>query len=237
MSLVEEASVSPNLNRVRWAGYGLLLPGLLAMIAGGGWPGPVTAGIDIVVALLPVLIALYAPRAFEVTSRGKQVFNFSVGGLAVLLFLLSFGLDLVDVAAGWVAAGVGAFSGALAAFLATLRQPVAMPKSMVIAMFIIGGVYGIGAFNVADVRFDTGLGTVYRAKVESMAVSDNNRTTSYSVDLAPWGPVTSSGRVDVPWSIYAALSPGDTACMTLHPGRFGARWFTPGVCRDVAQSS
>jgi hypothetical protein len=56
------------------------------------------------------------------------------------------------------------------------------------------------------------------------------RSRSYHVKLAPWGPRTTTDTDDVTSGTYDDLHLGGRACVTLHPGALGVRWYTIAPC-------
>jgi hypothetical protein len=88
---------------------------------------------------------------------------------------------------------------------------------------------GYGATAMIDIQFDTSAGTVFTAPVLGK-YAYHGRSSSYHLNLPPWGPRTQPDSVEVSHSTYDALNEGDTVCMTLHPGVLSLAWYTAGVC-------
>jgi hypothetical protein len=232
MSIVEPGKTPLSPKAVRWTLYGLASVGALAVVASGMFPSPPFTALAIAVAFAPLAITLWAPDLFVIMTRPRwgrpprPGLN-AVAGLPVAaLFFRAVGMDLIDFAPSWIAAG--ACAAALAA-AALLRRPVQTPLQLLIYMSLFGLFLGYGAATQADVNFDASPGDAYRATVMDMHVS-NGRSTSYSVRLSPWGPITGSNWQDVPGSIYHTVSEGDSLCLRLHPGALSERWFTIDLC-------
>jgi hypothetical protein len=92
-----------------------------------------------------------------------------------------------------------------------------------------GGGYGYGAAVFADTRFDHNLPQIYPAQVQRQYMSHRGGSTRHLV-LGPWGPMTGTTDIAVSLSAYDALIPGQTACVTLHPGALRMPWYRAGVC-------
>ena len=82
----------------------------------------------------------------------------------------------------------------------------------------------------ADVLLDRSSPSAYRAKVLSASVS-HGKSTTYSLQLGPWGPRQSPEDVEVPSSVYDDVAPGDSVCILLYRGTLRIPWFTISPCR------
>ena len=145
---------------------------------------------------------------------------------AAALFFRAVGMDLIDFEPSWIAAGACAAGLAAAAWL---RRPVRTPIQLVLCMTLFGLMLGYGAATQGDVKFDASAGAPFRSTVMDTHVS-SGRSTSYTVELSPWGPVSGWNWQSVPRSTYMAVSAGDHLCAQLHPGWLHERWFTLDVC-------
>jgi hypothetical protein len=233
MSIVEPDKMRLHPKVVRWTVYGLASVGGVAVVASGMFPSPPFTMLAFAVAFAPLAITLWAPDFFVIMARSKRggapkpTLNPVAGIPAAALFFRSVGMDLIDFGPSWIAAGAGAFTFAAAA---RLRQPVQTPIQLLIYMSLSGLLLGYGAATQADVGFDASPGDPYRATVMDMHESHSTRTSSYAVELSPWGPLTGWNWQDVPHSIYQAVSAGDSLCTRLHPGALHERWFTIDLC-------
>lgn len=81
----------------------------------------------------------------------------------------------------------------------------------------------------ADTLIDPSPTTIYAAPVIRKHVS-SGRSTSYFLDLGPWGPMQQNNRISVSRSAYDTFSPGDQVCLALHAGRLHAPWYTQVSC-------
>jgi|HubBroStandDraft_5_1064220.scaffolds.fasta_scaffold15349_1 hypothetical protein len=234
MSIVEPArKLAPSPKVVRWTVYALATVGGLVVVASGMFPSAAFTLLAIVVAFAPLAITLWAPDLFVVMSRStrgrppRPGLNPVAGIPAAALFFRAVGMDLIDFGPSWIAAGACAVTLAAASWL---RRPIQTPTQLVIYMSLFGLLLGYGAATQADLRLDGSPGVEYRATVMDLHES-HGRTTSYTVELSPWGPIAGWSWQDVPRSIYQAVSAGDSLCVRLHPGALHERWFTIDLCK------
>ena len=81
----------------------------------------------------------------------------------------------------------------------------------------------------ADVFLDRSSPLAYRADVLSASVS-HGKTTTYTLQLGPWGPRQSPEDVEVTSSVYSRVAPGESVCILLYPGTLRIPWFTVSSC-------
>jgi hypothetical protein len=58
----------------------------------------------------------------------------------------------------------------------------------------------------------------------------SGKSTTYYLDLAPWGPLQKPNKISVSSSSYRDAVPGDQICLDLHPGRLQAQWYQRVDC-------
>jgi hypothetical protein len=83
--------------------------------------------------------------------------------------------------------------------------------------------YGYGAGLQVNALLDQSTPQTYRVIVIAKHVS-RGRSTSYHLNLAPWGPNVSGQNLMVSYSQYAAVKSGDTVCMLLRSGALRVAW-------------
>lgn len=118
------------------------------------------------------------------------------------------------------------------AFVAALLQPAfnsVNRTGAIVGILVIGALYSIGVIHTADTVPDHSVPEPYQAQVLGEHIS-HGRSTSYVLNLAPWGPVSDSTNVDVSYRTYQSVSVGDTVCVNLHPGFLHAPWYTLTTC-------
>lgn len=71
--------------------------------------------------------------------------------------------------------------------------------------------------------------TTFTAPVVRKHVT-SGKSTSYYLDLGPWGPVARKNSLSVSKSTYNAFSVGDQVCLGLHGGRLHAAWYAQITC-------
>lgn len=96
--------------------------------------------------------------------------------------------------------------------------------------------YGYGAGVQVNALLDQSSSRSFPAVVTSKNVR-RGKSTSYHLQLAPWGPKVDGQDLRVPYSQYAAIKPGDTVCMLLRSGALGVAWAELGRCdaADISQ--
>jgi hypothetical protein len=98
---------------------------------------------------------------------------------------------------------------------------------LIFGAFMLAYAYGVVA--VANVRFDRGEPQVFVAQVLG-AHESSGKTTTYYLDLGPWGPRKSAEEVEVGSAFYASGSRRETVCVYLYRGALKARWFEVWDC-------
>jgi hypothetical protein len=103
-----------------------------------------------------------------------------------------------------------------------------------IGMLFIAGAYGYGLAAAADTIPDRATPANYSVTVENKHES-HGRSTSYYLDLGPWGPMRGPNSLSVPLSIYDAATIGDQVCLELRPGVLRVRWYQMVPCAGTGQ--
>jgi len=89
--------------------------------------------------------------------------------------------------------------------------------------------YGYGLIVVADTLADTSKSDTYSVPVIGKHTT-SGRSTSYYLDLEPWGPIEGKNEISVSSTIYDQVSRGDQICLGLHQGRLRAPWYQLTDC-------
>lgn len=105
----------------------------------------------------------------------------------------------------------------------------AKPRSAFLP-FLLAAAYGYGAAISYNCLQDHAPGRKYRAEVESKRVT-HGKTTSYYLELSPWGPRKESKEVTVSSSMYDRTRQGDSVDVRLRNGALGIPWFTVAPSR------
>jgi hypothetical protein len=89
--------------------------------------------------------------------------------------------------------------------------------------------YGYGAGMEVNALLDRSTPQKYRVIVTGKHVS-HGKSTSYHLNLAPWGPEVSGQDLTVSYSQYAVVKRGDAVCMLLRSGALSVAWSELGHC-------
>ena len=210
-------------------GYALALWGFIA-------PTP----YGLVIALLAA--APVAGFALIVWSRGAIAIDPNTAdprpGLAGLFFMAPMMLGLralldcqvVDWRGVVIAAVVAA---AAAGIVFAWRKSNAGPRAKLgagIGAAFVAALLTWGAVVEADVMLDSSPAQKFRPMILDKTVSQGSRHTSYKLKLEPWGPYPEAAEVDAPHWVYDAVEVGVPACIRLHGGALGVRWFSVRPC-------
>jgi len=84
--------------------------------------------------------------------------------------------------------------------------------------------YGYGITIEANTLLDRSPGASYTATVEGKRIR-TGKSTTYELDLGPWGPRTESNKLRVSRATYDPIQRGDVVCLTLKQGALGVNWY------------
>jgi len=93
-----------------------------------------------------------------------------------------------------------------------------------IGLLVFSSAYGYGTAIEANALLDHSTGDTYLAHVEGKHIV-SGRTTTYNLDLGPWGPKTKSSKLDVTRAMYNTIERGDLVYLTLKRGALGVNWY------------
>jgi heme-degrading monooxygenase HmoA len=99
----------------------------------------------------------------------------------------------------------------------------------VYGLLIFAGLYSYPLVVLADTLLDTASPTSYTVPVTGKHTV-SGKSTTYYLDLAPWGPLQKPNKISVSSSSYRDAVPGDQICLDLHPGRLHALWYQRVDC-------
>jgi hypothetical protein len=226
----------PAAGSVVWLGYGLAVAGtalaVVATIGPSGTWSELLAVAAIAVALAVLGLAVWAPAAFEVTSSRSRtrVVNFLLLLPSAALMVAGFTSPLVYPPVVVLTGAAGCAIAVLAGLWAPRVQPAANPTFFYLFLALYGTGCGVGAPALINRSFDRSPGQIYQAAVEARRVTGGRGGPSYSLKLGPWGPRTGPSYVPVTRGVYDATQPGDTACVSLHPGALHMPWYLATRC-------
>jgi hypothetical protein len=154
--------------------------------------------------LMTVFIAELA--AFVAVMRGFSIYLFD-GRVWGLLAALSVVVLLI-----WAAACRAAMGGEKNLF------------AVFAGMLILAGLYSYNALIFSNCAYDRQQSTILRVGIDGKH-STHGKTTSYFLELSPWGRFTDGKNVPVSYSLYHATRTGDSVNVYLHPGKWGIPWY------------
>jgi hypothetical protein len=93
------------------------------------------------------------------------------------------------------------------------------------SIFFIGSMYCDGAVYQFDILADRSAPATFQTQVLSKR-ADNGRTTSYYLQVAPWGPRHDPEEIKVSRALYRAISPGQPVSIHLYSGALHLPWFS-----------
>jgi hypothetical protein len=159
-----------------------------------------------------------------------------------------------ELSIAFLAAGFGLFFGGIGVHFVSLKPLLELTVAVVLACALafaaIGGkgprqqgfvvvvlmyavFYSYGLVEAGDTLFDH----VKTANYTTMVIGRHavhGRSTTYYLDLGPWGPFDGENKFRVPLSQYRAANTGDAVCLELHPGSLHAAWYERVGC-EAAQ--
>jgi drug/metabolite transporter (DMT)-like permease len=171
----------------------------------------------------PLLYAIMKPRSDPRTDLGMILI---VAGLGLLF--RDRGVHLVaQQPILWIAAAITiAYTAGL---YNSLRADNALYGRLIGLLFFIG-VYGYSLVVLADSLPDQSQAKTFTSSVIAKRVSHGGRSTSYILELAPWGPVEDRNSLSVSSREYSKTATGDQICLLLHPGTLHVQWYEHIAC-------
>jgi hypothetical protein len=195
------------------------------LVAGSGAVRGWAALAALLVPLAAISLLLRQPLLYGIVKPKRDPrTDPSVALLAGGLGLLLLGADLEFVSTTRLALFAVPIAAAVAGALSASARRSPYKLGAWIVVLMIGALYGYGATVAADTLLDHGKPSLYRAAIEGKHQTQG-RSTTYYLDLAPWGPVPGSNRLSVRRSLYDEAQPGDQVCLELHPGYLRTAWY------------
>jgi len=122
----------------------------------------------------------------------------------------------------------------IAAFFNSARKN-SSPTGALIGLIFFGAIYSYGLAIVVNSLADNTKASIYIVPVTGKHVV-HGKSTTYYLDLAPWGPVEDPNKISVSSSFYDNTAVDDQICLGLHPGRLRASWYQLAACPAPANS-
>jgi hypothetical protein len=89
--------------------------------------------------------------------------------------------------------------------------------------------YSFGLAVAANKMLDRAKPAIYIVPITGKHES-HGKSTTYYLELAPWGPIDHPNEISVASDFYRDIQPGDQVCLGLHPGRLHAAWYQLAEC-------
>jgi hypothetical protein len=101
---------------------------------------------------------------------------------------------------------------------------------VLIGVLFFAIMYGYGLAVVADTLPDRSKSTSYTVTITGKHATSGSRTTTYYLNLEPWGPIEKPNVVTVSRDFYRDAAPGDGVCLDLHAGALRVPWYKLVSC-------
>jgi hypothetical protein len=97
-------------------------------------------------------------------------------------------------------------------------------KGTAVILSLFSLAYGCGLTIESNALLDRSSGELFTAVVQGQHV-DSGKTTSYDLELSPWGPKTGENDLEVSKKTYSAIRGGDDVSIELRKGALGINWY------------
>ncbi|GAB2456798.1 hypothetical protein GCM10011375_05040 [Hymenobacter qilianensis] len=185
----------------------------------------------LVVPLLAIVASWIHQGAIRVDGKENSVYpgltTAITGPVLILLARVLLDFEILEYGPLWPQAGGVALIVALILLVGS-RTFLAQNESrisLLFAILFISVSYGFAGTLAYNCAFDDGQATKYEAQVLSKHVS-SGKTTTYYLEVAPWGPRTTNEDVTVTKDYYKQTEVGDTVSIYAMPGQLKVPWFT-----------
>lgn len=183
--------------------------------------------------LVPVALALLIQRSpllyavFKRRSDPRAELSYALIAASFGLLIRARGVHLVSLqSVAWVI-GLLALAYVAAFFRSTIES--SSPVGSSVALLFFGALFSYGVTTVADTLGDNSRVRSYTVQVTGKH-STTGRSTSYYLELEPWGPVQGPSNLGVSRAVYDQFAAGDEVCLGLHQGRLHAQWYSQIPC-------
>jgi hypothetical protein len=218
-----------NAKYLNWAGYG---SGLWALL----YPHPYE--LAVAAAMLAPIITIIAIWRFKGflryngfdKSRYPIMLNPMIVSICGLVLRALFDFEILDHGNLWIEAGTVSIAVMTVAVLTSKQFSFKTLTSAFTIVFFVAFfyAYAISSMIIINCRFDSSDYQAFEARVLDKETS-GGKTTTYYLDLTPWGPRTEHEKVSVGRHGYERANVGDTVEVYLYKGRLKAPWFELGI--------
>ncbi len=155
-------------------------------------------------ALYLFVLAVFA--VFANVMRGYDLYLFPSAAWRILI-LLSVGMSVIVIMAG------------KKALAAEKRPPLAW-----LLIFLLAGVYSFGLLVFSNCFYDRSIPQEWRVQITGKHIS-HGKSTTYSLELSPWGRFDDGKRVTVTKSFYYSVETNDSLSVFLRQGKWDIPWY------------
>ena len=205
----------------------------IASLWGCFFPRPYNLAILILMALPLIAIVLQVRSRGIYQMEGRR--NDARPSLAVVFLLPGLILDLRVIQdlhlLRWAPLFSLAFLVALAFSWLLFQSDADMrrrPWSLLLIL-LFSSAYCGGALCEGNALLDHSAAQIFSAAVTGKHIS-SGKSTTYYLNLNPWGPQAAPSEVSVPGDLYRSIAPGDNVCVSLYPGALHAPWYAIDLC-------
>ena len=226
------------LNKAKQMNYGLTAAAIAGALSLGLGGASLRLPSAIVLALVPVVLiylvrqgpllyGIFTPKRDPRTDLGLAFLACGLG-----LIFGDLGSQFVEKASLLEYAGLVGLLFCAGIYSAARKNP--QFWGAMLGMLFIAGAYGFGLAEAADTIPDQAKPASYSATIENKHETQG-RTTSYYLDLGPWGPMQGANSLSVSESTYAGATIGDQVCLDLRPGVLRVQWYQVVACAGTGQ--
>ena len=173
----------------------------------------------------PLLYAMFKPKRDPRTDLSLALMACGLG-----LIFGNDGIHFVEMPSLFEYAGLVGLLCCAAIFSPARQNP--QFWGAMIGMLMIAGAYGWGLAATIDSLADHSPPAGYTAMVQGMHQT-HGRSTSYYLDLPPWGPIQSPNHLSVGYGMYRRTSIGDQVCLEVHSGALRVQWYRMVACPEM----
>ncbi len=203
------------------------------------FPGnPFFLSAAFVLALTPLAMITLLHRSPLLYVLGKRKrdpradFTFAFIAAGVGLWLGNIGVNFVSLRSLYPA--ILLVSLVTCAGLLLVARNSSGPRGAWILIVMLSGSYGYGLVTSGDTLPDHGKPERYSVSIVGKHTV-SGKSTTYYLDLAPWGPIADENKLSVSRRLYDAASIGELACVELRPGYLRAPWYRQVDCVEPGE--
>jgi hypothetical protein len=206
---------------------------LAAAIALNVGPAPYRLPSAIVLALSPLAVLLLnqrSPLLYKLGGkksdpRAELFFALLVAGFGMLF--PTFEYEILSIQPLLLLIGLVALAY-IAAFFNSARKNSSTAGAL-IGLLFVAGIYSYSLVVLTNTLMDRSKPTTYIVPVTGKHTT-SGKSTTYYLELAPWGPIDHSNEISVASDFYNEMQTGDQVCLGLHAGRLHAAWYQLAEC-------